>query len=70
MDTVIGSVLGLSVGVVALVFYACLFTIVFGWPLMAYSAMRSLRKIAREIERANDYREHYDNGVRSGPLGT
>lgn len=40
------------------------------FPVMCVSVVRNIRKIARELERANDYREHYNDGIRSGPLGT
>lgn len=69
METIVSGVLGLSVGVVAILFYFCIFVIMFGWPLLAWSAVRSLRRIARELERANDYREHYEHGKRPTPLG-
>jgi hypothetical protein len=39
-------------------------------PFAILSMARSARSIARELERANDYREHYERGVRPGPLGT
>lgn len=40
------------------------------WPFLVWSVVRNIRRIANELQRANDYREHYDHGVRSGPLGT
>lgn len=45
--------------------------VVLGWcaPFMMFSATRSLRKIARELERANDYREHYEHGARPAAIG-
>jgi hypothetical protein len=39
-------------------------------PVMLVSLVLNVRKIARELQRANDYREHYEHGVRPGPLGT
>ena len=71
MDThslggLIGALVGGGLGIVLVV---CLLIAIFFWPLLAISAVRSLRRIARELERANDYREHYDHGVRPGALG-
>jgi hypothetical protein len=40
------------------------------YPFLAWSVVLNIRKIARELQRANDYREHYEHGVRPGPLGT
>jgi hypothetical protein len=42
----------------------------FLFPFALFSIARSARHIARELQRANDYREHYEHGVRPGPLGT
>jgi hypothetical protein len=39
-------------------------------PFAVLSLARSARRIARELARANDYREHYEHGARPGPLGT
>jgi hypothetical protein len=39
-------------------------------PFLLVSVVLNVRKIARELQRANDYREHYAHGVRPGPLGT
>lgn len=39
-------------------------------PVVMVLGVRSLRRIARELQRANDYREHYEHGTRPGPLGT
>jgi hypothetical protein len=38
-------------------------------PFMLLSAARSLRRIANELERANDYREHYAHGKRPTAIG-
>jgi len=65
-----GQLVGGTIGsVLGLVFVFCLMVAMFGWPLLALSAVRSLRKIARELERANDYREHYEHGKKPTPIG-
>ena len=48
----------------------CMFAFTLATPFLGISLVRNIRAIARELQRANDYREHYDHGVRSGPLGT
>ncbi len=60
-------------GVGALLFVPWLlvmFGLSLAFPFLCFSVVRSARTIARELQRANDYREHYEHGVRSGPLGT
>jgi hypothetical protein len=58
---------GTLVGVVSLC--ACVVLAVCS-PFLVWSVVLNIRKIARELQRANDYREHYEHGVRPGPLGT
>lgn len=55
---------------VLIVFYLAIVAAGVMIPFAIVSMARSARTIARELARANDYREHYDHGVRPGPLGT
>jgi uncharacterized BrkB/YihY/UPF0761 family membrane protein len=60
-------------GLGALVIFLMWFAVVVAallFPFALFSMARSLKRISRELERANDYREHYDHGLRPGPLGT
>jgi hypothetical protein len=57
-------VLSVVVGIIAGFVFAV------SYPFLAWSVVMNIRKIARELQRANDYREHYEHGVRPGPLGT
>lgn len=54
----------------ALFFYLAIVAAALAIPFAVISTARSARMIARELQRANDYREHYEHGVRPGPLGT
>lgn len=51
MAELVGGTLGLGVG---LLWIVALVLLMF-WPLMAWSAMRSLKGIRRELERMNDH---------------
>lgn len=56
-------------GLVALVVGLVAVAVAIASPFLLVSVVLNIRKIARELERANDYREHYERGVRPGPLG-
>lgn len=66
---VLGVLGGIGV-LTALLFYVAIVAAGLVIPFAVISTARSARMIARELARANDYREHYDHGVRPGPLGT
>jgi hypothetical protein len=51
----IGQLIGGAIGsVIGVLFFLCLFVMILGWPLLAWSAVRSLRRIAASLERIAD----------------
>lgn len=51
----IGRLIGGAIGsLLGVLFFVCFFVIVFGWPLLALSAVRSLRRIATALERLGE----------------
>ena len=66
----IGELIGTTAVLLFPFWFVAILGLTLAFPLMCFSVVRNIQRIARELQRANDYREHYDHGVRPGPLGT
>lgn len=68
-DPSFGSLIGNLLGVPLMLLWALGLLLYGTLPVMAWSAMRNIKGIRRQLERLNENLEARPNSARTGPLG-